>query len=474
MYATPNETYYIKTIAGKEGASFKVNVPALEAQFGQSRGVVVSKKGDLYLSSASHHVVLKVQFNRPVGTSNVTIIAGTGQKGTGGDNIPGTESPLGAPTALSLIEDELTGDVLAILIADMNNHRIRQLNMTTMLIHTIAGTGNNTFSGDGGLGLNVTFNSPHQAYYDKATRDLLIVDISNHRIRRMFAHNGTVTTVAGGNPCSQTVNKGDGGQATAACLNSPMSVCVNATGDWFIADNNHNLIRKVDPNGIITSVTSNGTSTIDGPASNVKVNYPWSIGLTPSGELLVGENGGGVVRKKYSDGVMKTIAGGGSVTNGEEILATQVVIKPTFVGHTHRGILIADQSGRIMQLYSTCYGVIGYDPSACSGHGMCVELDQCSCDDGWLGSDCSIPHCFGIMSNDTSVCSRHGTCIGFNQCQCDRGWFGTDCSITHCFGVSSNLPDRVCSGRGECVRPNKCHCERGHRGHKCHKPYQER
>ncbi len=68
------------------------------------------------------------------------------------------------------------------------------------------------------------------------------------------------------------------------------------------------------------------------------------------------------------------------------------------------------------------------------------------------------------------VNSSRGSCIGTDQCACNDGWMGMDCSITHCFGVTSNLPDRVCSGKGKCVRPNKCHCDDGFGGHKCQIP----
>ncbi len=85
---------------------------------------------------------------------------------------------------------------------------------------------------------------------------------------------------------------------------------------------------------------------------------------------------------------------------------------------------------------------------------------------GWLGANCSVmSECFGIAF----VCSGHGSCVATDQCQCDEGWMGVDCSITHCFGVTSNVPDVVCSGK-ECVRHNKCRCVDGFRGHKCQRP----
>ncbi len=117
-----------------------------------------------------------------------------------------------------------------------------------------------------------------------------------------------------------------------------------------------------------------------------------------------------------------------------------------------------------------CFDVMANETSiACSGHGSCIAPDKCTCDDGWTERNCSIPSivpCFGIDSDDTLVCSSHGSCISPDRCKCDSGWMGLDCSITHCFGVTSNLPG-VCSGKGKCINHNKCHCDQGSRGHKC-------
>ncbi len=119
-----------------------VNVPALEASFTDPRGIVQSKKGDLYFVSSRKNVVLKAEFDKKKGTSKVTIVAGTGSTGKGDDNILATDSALSGPSFLSLVEDDVTGDLKAIIISDANNFRVRKLDMETKLIKTIAGNGN--------------------------------------------------------------------------------------------------------------------------------------------------------------------------------------------------------------------------------------------------------------------------------------------------------------------------------------------
>ena len=350
-------------------------------------------------------------------------------------------------------------------------------------------------------------------YYDQSTGNIFIADTNNNRIRKVSG--GKISTVVG-KTCSDSDGLGDGGQATAACLKSPFDFTMNDAGEWFIADYGNNRVRKVDLHGIVTTVAGGGTIIGDALATSVRLNSPPSISLTSSGEMLVIDYNGNVVRKMDASGFMKAIAGGGSESpsSTDPIPAKTAAIKPKVVAYARDGsdaIFIGDLGGYVFMLSNRakCYGVwsdnstvcsghgtcmgpdeckcengwtghdcsVAYcydikfnDKSVCSGHGSCIKTDACECDDGWSGTNCSvIPECFDIKANDKSVCSGHGSCVATDQCLCNRGWMQVDCSITHCFGVSSNLPDRVCSGKGQCVRPNKCHCDQGFRGHKCQK-----
>lgn len=213
VQATVDDTYFIRTVAGNGANALIVNVPALEASFTQPRGIVQSQKGDLYFASYNKNVVLKVEFDRLEGTSNVTVIAGIGSPGKGDDNILATDSALSGPMSVSLVEDDVSGDVKAIIISELNNNRVRKLDMQTKMIDTIAGKGTGS---DGGSAVNAKIATPQQAYYDKLTGDLFIVEGgSSKKIRRVFASNGIITTVVG--QCTNTENNGDGGQALYAC-----------------------------------------------------------------------------------------------------------------------------------------------------------------------------------------------------------------------------------------------------------------
>uniref|UniRef100_A0A914UX30 EGF-like domain-containing protein n=1 Tax=Plectus sambesii TaxID=2011161 RepID=A0A914UX30_9BILA len=89
----------------------------------------------------------------------------------------------------------------------------------------------------------------------------------------------------------------------------------------------------------------------------------------------------------------------------------------------------------------------------CSGHGVCTGVDQCQCNSGFAGADCSQFSCV-----DVSSCGQNGKCSGPNTCICNAGWFGTDCSRPTCAQVND------CSGHGTCVSLNECSCFVGFSG----------
>ncbi len=215
---------------------------------------------------------------------------------------------------------------------------------------------------------------------------------------------------------------------------------MNDAGEWFIADYGNKRIRKVYLNDTITTIAGGGTETGDAPATSVRLTNPTSMSFMPSGEMLVADYNGNVVRKMDGSGFMRVIAGGGSKAPSSDnpIPAKTTYLSPRTIAYARDGgdaIFIGDNRGFIFKL-------------------TVVRM------------------CYGVKSDNSAVCSGHGTCIGTDQCLCNSGWMQVDCSITHCFGVSSNLPGRVCSGKGKCVRPNKCHCDDGYLGHKCHKHIQ--
>ena len=127
-----------------------------------------------------------------------------------------------------------------------------------------------------------------------------------------FAQSGIVTTVAGNGTAGFT---GDGGPATAARLKKPGGVALDAAGNLFIADTWNHRIRKVTPGGVISTVAGNGTlgfSGDGGPATAAQLNYPSDMAVDAAGNLFIADTGNHRIRKVTPGGVISTVAGNGT------------------------------------------------------------------------------------------------------------------------------------------------------------------
>ena len=208
-------------------------------------------------------------------------------------------------------------------VADPDDHRIRKIDRRTGIILTVAGTGLEGFSGDGGPAVAAKLNEPWGLALD-GRGNLLIVDSSNNRIRMVDLSTGLISTVAGlGDGFGAS---GDGGLAAVARLSWPLGMLVDQNGDWIIADTGNHRIRKVDgETGIITTVAGNGTADFSGDggtATSASLNAPRAVGLDRDGNLLISDTDNLRVRKVDATGVISTVLGNGervttrSVTNG--------------------------------------------------------------------------------------------------------------------------------------------------------------
>ena len=113
---------------------------------------------------------------------------------------------------------------------------------------------------------------------------------------------------------------GDGGPATAAQLNFPTGVAADAAGNLFIADTFNNRIRKVSANGIITTVAGTGARGFGGdggPATAAQLNYPQGVAVDAAGSLFIADTGNMVVRKVSASGILTTVAGTAAVADAQ-------------------------------------------------------------------------------------------------------------------------------------------------------------
>jgi sugar lactone lactonase YvrE len=197
----------------------------------------------------------------------------------------------------------------AVYIADAGAHRVRKVDASGV-VTTVAGTGTAGFSGDAGPATSAMLSSPSGVAVDGAG-NLYIADLQNMRVRRVDK-DGIISTVAGN---GRRGFGGDGGPATRASFNGPNRVAVDRSGALYVADVANHRIRKVDTRGIITTVAGNGRAGFSGdggPATRASLDEPWDVAVGDRGTLFIADSNNSRIRAVDPNGVITTLAGGSS------------------------------------------------------------------------------------------------------------------------------------------------------------------
>ena len=293
----------ITTVAGRDFVFPLDGLPALQAPIGGVNGLATDNSGNVFLSDVSGQTVKKLS---PDGM--VTVVAGNGLEGFSGDGGPATSARLRFPRGLGL---DGAGNLY---IADQGSHRVRKVSPEG-IITTVAGSGQPGFAGDGGPAKSALLRSPWGIALD-AAGNLYIADRNNHRIRKV-SPDGMITTVAGN---GQSAYSGDGGPATSASF-IPSGIALDAAGNLYIADRGNLRIRKVSPQGTISTVAGNGEfgfSGDGGPAILAGLLDPVDVALDATGNLFIGDALNRGLRRVAPDGIISTVAGTGSFrTSGD-------------------------------------------------------------------------------------------------------------------------------------------------------------
>ena len=286
----------ISTVAGSGFFSYSGDGgPAARAQLNGPRAVTMDTAGNFYIADTANSVVRKV-----TSTGAISTIAGIAQGGYGGDGGAATSAQINAPQGLAV---DSSGNVF---VADTGNSRVRKISGGT--ISTVAGGSTPGYGGDGGAATSAQLNSPTGIAVD-SKGDLYIADSDNNAIR-MVSPSGTITTVAGS---GRQGYSGDGGPAINALLNYPQGVALDSSGNLYITDTLNNAVRMVR-NGIISTVAGNGVpgdSGDGGPAASAQITNPVGIAMDAAGGIYVSDSSG-VVRKFSLNGSITTIAGNGT------------------------------------------------------------------------------------------------------------------------------------------------------------------
>ena len=286
----------ISTVAGTTWSFSGDGGPATDAPLGFLSGVTVDAAGNVFATDQENHLVVKIS---PGGV--LTVVAGNGFAGYSGDGGQATSASLFSPLDITV---DSAGNLF---IADRDNHLVRKVG-TDGIITTVAGVGLPDFFGDDGPAIFAALDGPTSVAVD-AAGNIFIADRNNNLVRKVST-DGIITTVVGNGDFSFA---GDGGLATDAALD-PQGVAVDASGNLYVADNVNARIRMINTSGIISTVAGTGEkgfSGDDGPATSAALDIPNDVTVDGAGNLFIADLLNDRIRKVDTNGIITTVAGNG-------------------------------------------------------------------------------------------------------------------------------------------------------------------
>jgi DNA-binding beta-propeller fold protein YncE len=244
-------------------------------------------------------------------SGEMTTIAGNGQRGFSGDGGPATEASLNMPHELRF---DKAGNIY---IAERDNHVIRRVDKESGRISTVAGTGTPGFGGDGGPAVKAQLRQPHSIAFDSEGR-LLICDIGNHRVRRLDVKSGVIETYAGTGERKPTP---DGAALAGIALNGPRTIDLDPQGNIYLVLREGNAVYRIDPKTQtihhIAGTGEKGYTGDGGPAKDARLSGPKGIAWSRDG-IYIADTESHTIRKIDSRGIVTTVLGTGERGDGPE------------------------------------------------------------------------------------------------------------------------------------------------------------
>ena len=300
----------IYTYAGTgEGGYSGDGGPASDALMREPFMCAFDDAGNLFICEATNHIVRRVD----AATGIITTIAGTGEAGYSGDGGPATEAMMHEPYSLAIDSDG------SVYIIDRLNAVVRKV-APDGVITTVVGTGEPGYSGDGGPGSEAQMREPNDCFLDDKG-GLLIADIQDQRVRRLDLASGVITTFAGN---GEKVRGGDGLPAAEASILGARAVCMDAAGNTYIAEREGNGVRVVTPDGIMGTVAGAnaelGYTGDGGPAIASTWAGPKGIRCDLEGNIIVTDTENHAIRRiDAATHIVTTIAGGQLGGHGDTV-----------------------------------------------------------------------------------------------------------------------------------------------------------
>jgi len=275
--------------------------PASRARLESACGIALDSRRNVFIADRRGNRVFRVD----VLSGRMRVVAGTGERGFGGDGGPATDAKLAVPEGVAFDAND------NLYIADRSNSRVRRLDAKSGVITTVAGNGEAGYSGDGGKATLASLTYPYGLALDE-DGSIYIADTDNLCIRRVDARTGIITTVAGNGRQGFT---GDGGPAVEAALYRPHVLTLGAHGELIIGDSFNQRIRRVDPGtGVITTIAGNGEEGTGGNgerAMDTRFTYFGALVVDSSGNLLLTGGDHKIRAIDLRIGVVTTLAGTG-------------------------------------------------------------------------------------------------------------------------------------------------------------------
>ncbi len=279
-----------------------------DGKMDQPFGLGLGPDNGLYFCEVGNHRISRLDLK----TQRTTVIAGNGRKGYSGDGGPAVEAMLDEPYEIAFSR---AGDLV---FCDRTDQVIRRIDRKTQVISTIAGTGKAGFGGDGGPGTQSQFNQPHSIVFEPEGR-LLICDILNFRIRALDLMNGTISTWAG------TGRRGtapDGAPLVGTTLDEPRALAIDQTGNFYLALRAGNAIYRLDVKSgkmyRFAGTGEKGFSGDGGEARQARLSGPKGVACAPDGSLYIADTENHAIRRVDRNGVITTVAGTGERGDGPD------------------------------------------------------------------------------------------------------------------------------------------------------------
>ena len=282
--------------------------PALEAACQLPYACEFDPQGNMVVCMGRQHLIRRMDAQ----TGIITRVCGTGEAGYAGDGGPALDAVINQPYGLAIDDN---GDIY---FAQRFDPAVRKIDAQTGIVSTIAGTGQFGYSGDGGPGNEAMLKEPNDLFLD-GRGGLLIADIQDQRIRRVDLATGIITTFAG---TGEKSRDGDGQPATEASLMGPRAVCMDRQGNVYVAEREGNGVRRIASDGILTTIAGAesvfGYSGDGGPALTATWGAPKAIRCDLEDNVIVVDTENFAVRRiDPRTGIVTTIAGGREGGDGD-------------------------------------------------------------------------------------------------------------------------------------------------------------